>query len=131
MSDEPQFAGCESYGLVSIHHTARGIVRRDVMACPACERRTPALVQWDGAYYGETTWCLACLRCWMDGEWMPNPFQRNWKRDRIAKLRKMWDAAMMPDEYRRWVRLDVHRVTCDVEGDCAECNADPRVAVAR
>lgn len=43
------------------------------------------------------------------------------------KIRTLWDSAMLPDEYRRWVALDAHRSFCrDEKGECPECLDDPK-----
>jgi hypothetical protein len=66
---------------------------------------------------------VACLDGWQDGYRMERPFQRGWKVKRAALIKELWDSALMPAEYRRWVNLDVHRATChDETGDCADCN---------
>lgn len=128
MSAEPQLAGCESLagGLAIVHHGARGIVRRRVMDCPTCKRRTPFVVKWDGAYYGVTIYCTVCLDGWQDGWRMERPFKPRWKPERAAYIRELWDGAMMPDRYRAWTGWDVHRATCDEwESGCIECEKRP------
>lgn len=87
MSDAaPSLAGCTSYGLVSVHHGAQGIHKKRVVHCPTCQRRTPSIVRWDGAYYGTTTYCIACLDGWQDGERMVRPFKPRWKVERAAYI---------------------------------------------
>jgi hypothetical protein len=127
MSEQPQLAGCESVGLALVHYSARGIYRRRVLECCTCERRTPFVIRWDGAWYGTTQYCTVCLDGWMDGERLTRPFRRGWKKERAAKIREMWDAAMLPDRWRAWTRWDMHRATCDVweSGTCAECETRP------
>lgn len=122
---EPQLAGCESYGLVSVHHSARGIVRRIVLKCWTCEKRTPHVLQWDGAYYGETRYCVVCLDAWQDGWRMERPFARYWKRDRAAHIKKLWDGAMLPARYEAWTSWDVHQTTCKHWPDCGVCETRP------
>lgn len=100
----------------------RDIHRRYVCKCWTCERRTPHVLIWDGAWYGTTRYCVACLDGVVDGYRMARPFKRYWKRDRAAHIKELWDSALLPAEYQRWTRLDIHRATCDDEsGDCAEC----------
>lgn len=117
----PALPHCEVGQNIVACYGARDIHRRQVMRCPTCERRTPFVVSWGGAWYGTTDYCTVCLDYWQD-EWRgPRPFQR---RDRAALIRRMWDTAMLPDEYKKWTRFDVHRATCDVE-NCTECEARP------
>lgn len=106
---------------------ARGIVRRKVLHCPTCQRRTPFVVRWDGAYYGTTEYCTVCLDGWQEDERLTRPFKRGWKVERAEHIRELWDSAMLPAEYRRWTDFDVHCATChDDSGECPECLADPR-----
>ena len=126
MSEAPELAGCDHYGgALSVHHSARGIVRRQVLKCWTCERRTPFVVRWDGAYYGTTEWCVVCLDGWVDGYRMERPFRPRWKVERAAEIKAKWDDAMLPARYRAWTRYDIHTATCWEEGPCAECDARP------
>lgn len=47
--------------------------------------------------------------------------------DNPTSLAAWWDTAMLPAEYERWVRFDVHRVVCRVD-ECPTCLDDPRSA---
>ena len=122
---EPSLLQCTNYGNVSINHGPTGIHRRRVYKCWTCERRTPHVIKWDGAYYGTTQYCIVCLDGWQDGERMERPFRRGWKKDRAAYIRRLWDTAMLPARYKAWTEYDLHTIFCDVQGDCAECNARP------
>lgn len=105
---------------------ARGITRRAVRRCPTCERRTPWVESWDGAYYGWHGYCINCLDgWWSEGCRMERPSRRHWRRERAAEIKALWDSALLPAEYERWVRLDIHRVLCH-EDDCATCEVGAR-----
>jgi hypothetical protein len=122
---EPQLAGCEAVGPALVHYSARGIARRIVFKCWTCEKRTPHVMKWDGAWYGTTDYCIVCLDGWQDGERMGRPFQRGWKKERAAYIKRLWDEAMLPERYHAWVHWDAHRATCHVERGCAECETRP------
>lgn len=104
-----------------------GIHRRKVLWCPACKRRTPFVVVWGGVWYGTTDYCIVCLDGWREDWRMLRPFARGWRAERAQKIRTLWDSALLPDEYRRWVALDAHRSFCrDEKGECPECLDDPK-----
>jgi hypothetical protein len=124
MTAAPSLGGCVPMGNALVNMAPSGIHRRIVGMCHTCERRTPQIMRCDGAWYGVTIWCVACLDGWMDGYRLERPFRRYWKRDRASFLRDMWDTALMPDEYSRWTGFDVHRATeCEFAADCAGCAA--------
>lgn len=131
MSAEPRLAECVPMGLAIVCMAPQGIYRRTVHKCWTCERRTPFVTRWDGAWYGVTDWCVVCLDGWQDGYRLTRPFERFWKRDRAAHIREMWDAAMLPDRWRAWTRWDTHRAICDWDEEqdgaatCPECEARP------
>jgi len=122
MSTDVSLSECVVGTNVIACYGPRGVHRRKVYNCPTCERRTPHILKWDGAWYGTTSYCIACLDGWQDGCRMERPFRPRWKVDRAAKIKALWDTALMPAEWTRWTRLDVHRATCHDEFDaCAEC----------
>ena len=122
-ANAPALGSCTPMGLAIVCHGPRNIHRRRVFKCWTCERRTPHIIKWDGAWYGTTQYCVVCLDGWQDGYRMERPFRRGWKVERAARIKSLWDSALLPVEYHRWVYLDVHRATChDETGNCAECN---------
>lgn len=124
----PDLARCVQSPNVSVCVGATGIHRRRVLYCPTCQRRAPSVVRWGGAWYGSRSYCIACLDGWdEDGDRMARPFKRNWRVERAAYIRGLWDTAMLPAEYERWVDFDLHRVVCRVD-ECPTCLDDPRSA---
>lgn len=66
--------------------TDRKLARID---CPTCKRRTFA-VGWFAEWYG---WDLTCLRCgeqWAEGEMLPRPFLRGWRKKSIEAAKARW-----------------------------------------
>lgn len=122
---QPQLAGCDAVGIALVHHSARGIARRMVRKCWTCERNTPFVVKWDGAWYGTTDYCIACLDGWQDGERMERPFRPGWKKERAAYIRQLWDESMSPERYNAWVEWDVHRALCERWDGCTVCELAP------
>ena len=120
----PSLGGCVSYGNASVLMAPRGIVRRRVFKCWTCERRTPFVQRWDGAWYGVTDYCTVCLDGWQDEYRLERPFRRGWKKERGAYIKELWDGAMLPDRYDAWTRYDVHRAVCE-EDPCVECETRP------
>lgn len=125
----PDLSRCVSGTNVIACYGPFGVVRRKVLHCATCQRRTPHVIRWDGAYYGTTDYCVVCLDGWQDDERMMRPFKRGWKVERAAHIRSLWDSAMLPATYARWTVFDRHRATCFIE-DCATCADDPRGAGA-
>jgi hypothetical protein len=111
-------------GAAIVCRPPQGIYRRMVHKCFTCERRTPFVTRWDGAWYGVTHYCTVCLDGWADGYRLERPFRRGWKKERAAYIREMWDAAMLPDRWRAWTHWDAHRAICD-EDPCVECETRP------
>lgn len=124
---EPRLSECFVGQNIIACRGPRGIVRKVVDYCPTCDRRTPMVRVYDGAWYGFHDYCIACLDgWWSEGERMERPYARHWKRDRAKEIRAEWDAALMPAEYKAWVDFDWHRSGCDDE-PCEICARGPVV----
>lgn len=57
--------------------------------CPTCKKRRPS-VNRSQEWYGVTSTCLGCGDAWGDGERMPRPFMRGWRKKAIEDVRKFW-----------------------------------------
>ena len=70
-------------------------VRRRILYCPICERRTRHVIQDEGAesYYSPIIRCVRCGDMWSDGELLQRPFRRGWRQERIARAKQLWAEA--------------------------------------
>ena len=122
MTADVNLGGCEFAPNVIACHGPRGVHKLITLDCPTCEKPTEMVERWDGAWYGTTLMCRECCDQWQDGERLPRPFARNWKRDRSERIERLAASALTGDEYKRWTDLDVHRACCnDDTGDCPQC----------
>ncbi len=77
-----------------------------VYRCPTCECRTEHVYR-DERWYGTTVMCTRCGDNWQDGELGPRPFYPRWRRDRVRKYRRLYDAARhMPRSGIPWIEDD-------------------------
>lgn len=109
---------CETYGNVIICGPPRGVYRQTEMDCPECDARHGAVLQWDGAWYGTTTYG-SCGDRWQDGYRAPRPFARYWRRDAQKHFQAMWDNAAPADLYEEYVRADCD-MACSGDDDWEE-----------
>jgi hypothetical protein len=64
-------------------------IKRIVKQCPWCERRTRQVgVFFD--WFGWNITCCSCGECWEGGEGLPHPFERGWRKRRIAEAKALW-----------------------------------------
>lgn len=101
---------CAQGGDLVICSPPQGVVRRKVMDCPVCERRTRHVIVWQGAYYAEILTCCRCGDSWSEGWRMERPFARGWRKAAVACAREDWASAMTPGQYRAAVRRDLQSV---------------------
>lgn len=75
--------------LIHIHapQSVNRTARREV--CPCCNKRS-VLLAWFYEWYGASVVCLRCGDRWADGERLPRPFARGWRKDSIESARKLW-----------------------------------------
>lgn len=78
-------------------------VRRQMLHCPICKAKR-RMVAREAVWYGVTVTCCGCGDSWTDGELHERPFKRGWRREEIAKAKKIWDAAGPFDQavYDAW-----------------------------
>jgi hypothetical protein len=70
---------------------APNLLRKRYYRCPSCECTTEMVERHEG-WYGRTVMCCRCGDSWNDG-WCYRPFARNWRKERVAKHRQLWDVA--------------------------------------
>lgn len=60
---------------------------RHFVVCFNCKRKRLVLCEFQG-WYGWSTTCLTCGDAWRDGEVMPRPFARGWRKERVVAAKK-------------------------------------------
>ena len=73
--------------LIHVHAPAATEVKVLVRRCPTCAGRRRMLCE-HYEWYGWNVTCLGCGEAWSDGERLERPFERGWRRRRIAAARK-------------------------------------------
>lgn len=69
-------------------------VARVVQNCPVCKQRRRMVVKFMGVWYAPHVTCCGCGDTWAEGELLPRPFVRAWRRDAIGKAKALWPTAM-------------------------------------
>lgn len=67
-------------------------LRKRYLRCPSCTCITETVTR-DGGYWGYEHRCCRCGDAWVDGELLERPFRPGWRRDAIARHRRLWDLA--------------------------------------
>lgn len=65
---------------------------RTMRRCPCCNRLAP-FAGFSQEWYGPTWTCLRCGDSFADGERLPRPFARGWRKANIWRARHYWDLA--------------------------------------
>lgn len=116
---------CRNLGGAIVCGPPPGVYYRKISHCPICERRRRTVIRWDGAWYGTTVYC-ACGDRWQDGELVPRPFRKGWRKEAQQSFRAMWDNAAPRDLYDAYVRAD--RAFAITDGDQWERACEDRDA---
>jgi hypothetical protein len=96
---------CRQVGDVIICGPPPGVYIRRIAVCGECKRRHRFIVQWDGAWYGTTSYG-SCGDRWSDGEMWGRPFERGWREKAQKRFREMWENAAPKDLYRAYMMAD-------------------------
>lgn len=67
-------------------------LRRRYQRCPVDECITEQVVRFE-LWHGPTIWCTRCGDTWSDGEMLPRPLARGWRRTAQRAARRLWDLA--------------------------------------
>jgi hypothetical protein len=65
------------------------IALRRIATCPTCKRRR-RFSAIDAAWYGPIWTCCGCGDSWGEGERMPRPFCRGWRKQATDRARRTW-----------------------------------------
>lgn len=78
---------------------------RRIAHCPTCKRRR-RFSGLDAAWYGARWTCCGCGDSFGDGERLTRPMRRAWRKDAIAKAKRVWDEAgrVTRADRRAWIR---------------------------
>lgn len=77
---------------------------RMVKHCPTCKRRR-RMYGWFQQWYGWIVTCCHCGEKWCDGEMLPRPFERGWRRESALRARVRWVKATREPVRRQMRRL--------------------------
>lgn len=84
--------GCLEAGAIYVcSPTPLATVRR-IIRCPNCKTRRRFVVTYY-EWYGALATCCACGDQWSDGERLPRPFARGWRKVATAKAKAQWASA--------------------------------------
>jgi hypothetical protein len=61
-------------------------VKSKIVKCPTCEHRRKFLCEFQ-EWYGWLITCLTCGDRWENGEMLPRPFERGWRKRKIAEAK--------------------------------------------
>lgn len=89
---------------------------RRVLKCPVCHQRRRVIGRDRGAWYDVLWTCCGCGDSWADGELLPRPFRRGWRKEAIADARRRWLAAGPFDREAHWAWL---RAQIDADAEVA------------
>lgn len=107
---------CTNYGSgLIVCGPPSGVYKRATFPCPECgdgQQDRRAIIRWDGAWYGTTTYC-ECGDYWQDGWRAPRPFARYWRRDAQREFERMWEHAAPSDLWEAYTRADVEMAVED------------------
>lgn len=86
-------------------------LRRRIAYCPTCKQRR-RFVGREAVWYGTVWSCCGCGDTWDDGGRRRRPFRRGWRKEAIAKAKRLWDEAGPFDRaaYDRWCREQLGEV---------------------
>ncbi len=70
-----------------------GLLQRSIRVCPT-EGKRARMVDAFAPWYGWTNYCCGCGDRWQDGERGERPFARAWRKDAIARAKKMYAKAL-------------------------------------
>lgn len=81
---------------------------RRITYCPTCEKRR-RFSAFDAPWYGPTWTCCGCGDQWGDGEMLPRPFVRGWRKKNIERAKKVWDdaAGLTRADHSAWLRAEL------------------------
>lgn len=70
-----------------IHFTVFDRVETRIIKCPNCKRRRKFLCEHQD-WYGWLDTCLTCGDRWQDGEMLPRPSERDWRKGVVDKAKQ-------------------------------------------
>lgn len=106
-----------------------GVYTRTMRECGVCERRHRFIERWDGAWYGSTFYG-GCGDTWMDGEMLPRPFERGWRKKAREQFRAMWDNAAPNKLFNAYADADTRIATARTDEQAEQAWNDRQAAHA-
>lgn len=72
---------------INVPHYDSVLITR--VKCPTCDK-VRAILTMSQEWYGCRSICLRCGEQWGDGERLPRPFARGWRKQSVEEARKIW-----------------------------------------